>query len=118
VSRSDQFGPGHYPTHANDQEILAYLMRIHTGSRADLRRVPYDTRYDLKRLRVANLTSSVPRSNAIALAYARRRTPFPPIIMDHRQVNPLDGNHRVVAASLRGDQWIRAYVPVRVLHAR
>ncbi len=43
--------------------------------------------------------------------YAEMDTPLPPIVLDSNY-KILDGNHRAMAASLRGDTDIQAYVPV------
>lgn len=112
MKKSETMGEGHYPKTADDSQILTYFRSIHTGSRADLKRVPYDTEYELKNLLVSNLISGCDPENAIAHQYSMRTTPYPPIIMkSEKGTNPLDGNHRVLAAKKRGDKTIRAYVP-------
>jgi hypothetical protein len=110
--KKSEFVEGNYPEHADDSEILTYFMTVHTGSRADFKRIPYDTEYELKELSVAGLVSGVRPDNAVAAGYAKRETPFPPIIMKTEGAQPLDGNHRVIAARIRGDETIRAYVPL------
>lgn len=37
---------------------------------------------------------------------------FPPIIVIPAREYPIDGNHRVRAAQIVGDEWIDAFVPV------
>ena len=110
---------GRYQTKCSAAEVFRYFRQVHLGSRADFRTFPHDTSYVLRRLRVAVLTTPVSDDNATARAYARRSTPFPPIILRCGDVVPIDGKHRLAAARLRGQAWIRAYVSVaRARHIR
>lgn len=113
--KKSEFSEGAYPEQTDDIEILDYFMRIHMGSRADFKKVPYDTEYQLVELPVDELATGVSGKNARAQKYSRLDTPFPPIIMKSEEEAPIDGNHRVAAAKLRGDKTIRAYVPVEEL---
>lgn len=112
-SEANPFSEGNYPSSADDVEIFDYFQTIHLGSRADLKKnVPYDTEYSLVELALEDLVSGVQPANARAIDYSIRKTPYPPIIMKTEGDQPLDGNHRVTAARLRGDKTIRAYVPL------
>ena len=48
---------------------------------------------------------------ALAERYAKMKTPLPPIVLDI-DGKIRDGNHRVAAAKLRGDNYIAAYEPL------
>lgn len=111
--KKSEFAEGSYPDRADDIGILDYFMTIHLGSRADFKNVPYDTEYKLVELPVSDIVTAVPSNNARAQDYAKRSTPFPPIIMKSEGAQPLDGNHRVAAAKIRGEETIRAYVPLQ-----
>ncbi len=111
--RKAEFAEGTYPRKADDSQILTYFRDIHLGSRADFKRVPYDTEYELREIAVADIPSAVALDNTTANRYAKLETPFPPLIMKSEPgTNPLDGNHRTTAARIRGDKTIRAYVPL------
>lgn len=107
-----KFEEGAYPSSADDAEIDGYVRQIHTGSRANLRGLPYDTEYELQTVLVKNIPSGVPADDHIAKSYSKLDTPFPPIVLRPEGGTPWDGNHRITAARLRGDKHIRAYVPV------
>lgn len=107
-----EFVEGKYPETADDVEIFEYFRAMHTGGRGNLiKSVPYDQEYKLMVLPVSDLVSGVSMDNAQAQKYARMPTPFPPIIMKTDGNQPLDGNHRLTAARIRGEETIRAYIP-------
>jgi GNAT superfamily N-acetyltransferase len=108
-----EFVEGKFPEMADDVEIYEYFRVMHMGGRGNLvKSVPYDTEYKLVELNVADLITGVPMDNHMAQKYASLPTPFPPIIMKTEGDQPLDGNHRVTAARIRGEKTIRAYVPL------
>jgi GNAT superfamily N-acetyltransferase len=65
-----------------------------------------DDEYDLDKLEAGD-----DYNPAQAEKYAKMKTPLPPIVLD-MEGNIRDGNHRVAAAKMRGDNVISAYIPL------
>jgi len=67
--------------------------------------------YELKEIPVDSVKRSVSLPNETSRQYANRETPIPAIVLDSEN-NVIDGNHRITAATMRGEKTISAYVPV------
>jgi len=112
-----------YPSQVTAEWLKKYMTKLHFG-RVHPDELEYmDTDWDnpvfisgsfkLVRVPLSKLINTVPSGTDEMLAedYAELKTPFPPIVLDSRY-NILDGNHRAMAASFRGDKDIQAYMPV------
>jgi hypothetical protein len=66
--------------------------------------------YELKEIPVDSVKRSVSLPNEVSREYADRKTPIPPIVLDSKS-GVVDGNHRLTAAKIRGQETISAYVP-------
>lgn len=66
--------------------------------------------YELKEIPVDSVKRSVSLPNEVSREYAKRETPIPPIVLDPTN-GVVDGNHRLTAAKIRGQETISAYVP-------
>lgn len=96
----------------SDQEIREALDRIENN-------YTEDTVWMLRTLNVSDIEGhhdGHDKSEEFVKEYAEIKTDFPPIIVEPDEDRPgkyktIDGQHRLGAAKLRGDQTIRAYVP-------
>jgi hypothetical protein len=110
-------------TGISGEDVLGYLMRLNKWGKETALQVltvdGYGSEYDLVDFPLRRLRPGDDWSPARSEEYAKRPTPFPPIILgydwDWAKRRPRlvirDGNHRVDAAKQRGDGTIRAYVP-------
>lgn len=102
-----------WPAKLSDQEIEQYISRLHTGSRRDLRGMPWDAIYELRRVPLEALPQGQPPSKPDVRRYAGMPGEDAPPIVITRKGCP-DGHHRIAAARLRGDTHHLAYVDTAV----
>ncbi|MEK7499016.1 MAG: hypothetical protein AAB649_00225, partial [Patescibacteria group bacterium] len=102
----------------SDSDVLAHIEKIHDEEFVDVKRINGKT-FELKDVDVGKIDSTTNDTfgKKQAEEYAKVDTPFPPIVSDNlknskRFSDVIDGNRRLLAAKLRGDKVIKAYVPV------
>lgn len=98
-----------WPAEMSDVQIEKYIGNLHTGSRRDLRSMPWGAKYQLRRVPMDALPPGQPPTKADVKRYATMDpATAPPIVITGRGVP--DGHHRIAAARLRGDTHHLAYV--------
>ena len=96
------------PKQMSDADIERYIAGIHTGSRRDLRGMPWGATYELRSVPLDKLPPGRPENQQVR-QYAKLSTgTAPPIVVTRKGVP--DGHHRIAAARLRGDNHHLAYV--------
>lgn len=98
-----------WPPTMNDMEIERHISKLHTGSRRDLRNMPWGATYELRRVPLDALPSNQPQTRPAVIQYSRLPAETSPPIVITRSGLP-DGHHRIAAARLRGDKDMLAYV--------
>lgn len=103
------------PTRVSGDDVVKHIMdtsSIHNENDAhQLAGLDSGGEYDLKDIPVSKLNQSNEVDSDLATKYAKRNTPLPAVVLDG-DGRLRDGNHRLAAAKLRGDETIKAYVPV------
>jgi GNAT superfamily N-acetyltransferase/RNA:NAD 2'-phosphotransferase (TPT1/KptA family) len=106
------------------EEVLQYLMKLNKWSKETALQVlgvdGYGSQYTLREFSLSRLKPGDDWNPELSDQYAKRPTPFPPIILGYdfnwttrrKKLVIKDGNHRVDAAKSRGDKSIQAYVPI------
>jgi hypothetical protein len=111
-----------YPSLVTTEWLKKYMTNLHFGGVHPSELADMDTGWDdpslignfkLIRVPLNKLVNRTPQGTDEMLAddYAEMSTALPPIVLDSTY-EILDGNHRAMAASIRGDKDIAAYVPV------
>ena len=113
------------PETASGDEVVQHVMRTHYPEEKTLAtKDPKQRERDVRELLgpdangpykkvdypLDRIHNDTPISSGIIKRYAERDTPYPAIVMD-KNGGVRDGNHRIEAARMRGDETIPAYVP-------